>query len=187
MRESVDVMATSGRFRLLAAIEALRYVEGEKHVVFLGSSITPARGRELVIARANDARVTIDFVSTSGMYVSPGGRFAFSGCQPCRDVVEATGGLYTSVDYMDQALAKVDQRSRTSYLLGYTPANTDDGRYLPADSCRSESSEVNGLLPQRVLRVRTTGRARRCMTSSRPHGRTPPPGTTLTPPRFRSP
>ena len=125
-----DVMTTSGRFRLLAAIEALRYVEGEKHVIFLGHSLTPARGRELVIARANDARVTIDFVSTSGMYVSPSGRSSFSGCQPCRDVVEATGGLYTSVDYMDQALAKVDQRSRTSYLIGYSPASTAlDGTY----------------------------------------------------------
>jgi len=125
-----DVMATSSRLRLIAAIEALRYVEGEKHVIFMGNSITPARGRELLIARANDARVTIDFVSTAGMYVSRGGRSAFSGCQPCRDVVEATGGMYTSVDYMDQALTKVDERSRMSYLIGYTPASAAlDGAY----------------------------------------------------------
>jgi hypothetical protein len=46
---------------------------------------------------------------------------SFSGCEPCRDVAEATGGLYTSLDYMDQALTKVDNRSRASYLLGYAP------------------------------------------------------------------
>lgn len=122
-----DAMTMHGYFRLLAAIESLRFVDGEKHIVFLGTGFAPRR-TELLIARANDARVTIDFVSTMGMVMT--GMFqgrqvgpvrSFSGCAPCRDVAEATGGLYTSLDYMDQALTKVDQRSRASYLLGYAP------------------------------------------------------------------
>ena len=123
-----DVMTTSSYFRVLAAIEALRFVDGEKHLVFLGSGFAPSRQSQLLIARSNDARITIDFISTMGMVMtgmvqgrSAGPMRAFSGCQPCRDVAEATGGVYTSVDYMDQALTKVDERSRASYLLGYAP------------------------------------------------------------------
>lgn len=131
-----DVMATSGYFRVLAAIEALRFVDGEKHVVFMGTGFAPRR-TELLTARANDARVTIDFVSTMGMVMTgmyqgkPVGPVrSFAGCAPCRDVAEATGGLYTSLDYMDQALTKVDQRSRASYLLGYAPLVPSlDGSY----------------------------------------------------------
>ena len=87
------------------------------------------RARE-VAARANDARVVVDYVSTAGMYLSRNARFSSAGCGPCREVAERTGGFYSSVDYMDKALAKVDQWSRSSYLLGYAPVNTElDGAY----------------------------------------------------------
>ena len=127
-----DVVVLSSRIKLYAAIEYLRYFDGEKHVVVLsGSGIAGSadRAREIA-ARANDARVVVDFVSTSGMYVSRDARFSFAGCDPCREVAERTGGLYSSVDNMDKALAKVDQWSRSSYLLGYVPVNSAlDGGY----------------------------------------------------------
>jgi VWFA-related protein len=127
-----DVVVLSSRLKLYAAIEYLRYLDGEKHVVVLsGSGIAGNADRaKEIAARANDAKVVVDFVSTSGMYVSRDARFSFAGCDPCRDVAERTGGLYTSVDNMDKALAKVDQWSRSSYLLGYVPVNpTLDGGY----------------------------------------------------------
>jgi hypothetical protein len=127
-----DVVVLSSRIKLYAAIEYLRYLDGEKHIVVLsGSGIArnADRAREIA-ARANDARVVVDFVSTSGMYVSRDARFSSAGCDPCRDVAERTGGFYSSVDNMDKALSKVDQWSRSSYLLGYVPVNaTLDGAY----------------------------------------------------------
>ena len=127
-----DVVVLSSRIKLYAAIEYLRYLDGEKHVVVLsGSGIArnADRAREIA-ARANDARVVVDFVSTTGMYVSRNARYSFAGCDACRDVAERTGGLYSSVDNMDKALAKVDQWSRSSYLLGYVPVNPAlDGGY----------------------------------------------------------
>ncbi|HUR20545.1 MAG TPA: VWA domain-containing protein [Vicinamibacterales bacterium] len=127
-----DVVVTSSRLKLYAAIEYLRYVDGEKHVVILSNTSIAQdadRARE-VAARANDARVTVDYVSTAGMYLSRNAQFSSAGCLPCRDVAKGTGGFYSSVDYMDKALAKVDQWSRSSYLLGYAPASAElDGGY----------------------------------------------------------
>ena len=127
-----DVVVTSSRIKLYAAIEYLRYLDGEKHVVILSNTSIAQnadRAREIA-ARANDARVTVNYVSTAGMYLSQNARFSTAGCLPCRDVAERTGGFYSSADYMDKALAKVDERSRSSYLLGYAPAKAElDGKY----------------------------------------------------------
>jgi VWFA-related protein len=131
----IDVVVLSDRIKLFAAIEYLRYVDGDKHVVVLGGpyGIAPnADVAKVIAARANDARVTVDVVSTRGTGSAgrSGGRFVISGCDACRDVAERTGGSYTSLDYMDKALAKIDGRTRSSYLLGYTPVNTTlDGTY----------------------------------------------------------
>lgn len=123
----VDSVLIGGRLKLLAGIEYLRYLEGEKHVVFLASNpiAIDADDAQFVGARANDARVTVNYVFTDGTRMWGG-----QGCQPCRDVVEKTGGHYTSLDYADRALATVDAVSRSAYLLGFTPiAAVPDGRY----------------------------------------------------------
>jgi hypothetical protein len=45
-------------------------------------------------------------------------------------VAELTGGYYTSLEMATKAVAKIDQASRFSYLLGYTPSNPElDGKY----------------------------------------------------------
>jgi len=47
-----------------------------------------------------------------------------------RDVVDITGGYYTSLEMPKKALTKLDTATRFSYLLGYTPLNPDlDGRF----------------------------------------------------------
>jgi VWFA-related protein len=127
-----DLAVTSGRIKVLAGIEYLRYLDGEKHLVFLGAGgITrSADSAKVLAARANDAGVVLDFVATRGTALGAHGGVVLNGCDPCRDVAERTGGLYTSLDYMDKALARIDQSSRSSYLLGYVPVIAAfDGTY----------------------------------------------------------
>jgi len=76
----------------------------------------------------------VDYVWTGGTFGAPMGRggmpTAVSGCPPCRDLVEHTGGYYTSLSTTEAALARIDERTRSFYLLGYVPADTSlDGTY----------------------------------------------------------
>ena len=117
-----DAVLQSSPLKLFAGIEHLRFMEGERHLVYLGGAPPIAHSADiarLFASRANDARVVINQVWTSGTALR-----GESGCPPCRDLVELTGGFYSSLDMMETALAKVDQRSRSFYLLGYTPSST---------------------------------------------------------------
>ena len=110
-----DAVMTSQPLRLFAGIEHLRFMGGEKHLVFFGGSprlVRDADLAEVFAARANDARVIVDYLWSNT-------------CLPCRDLVEHTGGLYSTVDSAKDALADLDQRTRTSYLIGYDPSNPD--------------------------------------------------------------
>jgi len=114
-----DVVINSNRFKLFAGIEYLRDMTGDKNMVFLGDGGL-ARGADdakVVGRRANDARITLHMISNGFDWDS-------------RDVIEATGGYYTSLEMAPKAMAKVDQATRFSYLLGYTPVNpTLDGKF----------------------------------------------------------
>jgi hypothetical protein len=123
-----DTVLLSTRLKLFGGVEYLRYMDGEKHLLFLANegpaeNIDDAR---VVAKRATDARVTVDMVATNGT----SRRAENSGSATGREVVELTGGSYTSLDMATKAVAKIDQASRFSYLLGYTPSNPDlDGKY----------------------------------------------------------
>ena len=121
------LIADSNRFKLFAGIELLRYLDGEKHVVFISGSKGLASEDDdedvkVVARRATDARVIVDMIGNTES-MSP-----FS--QASRAVAEMTGGFYSTLDYADKALVKIDQRSRYSYLLGYEPVNPElDGQF----------------------------------------------------------
>lgn len=123
-----DAVLQSSPLKLFAGIEHLRFMDGEKHLIYLGGLPPIVRNADLAnlfAARANDARVIVNHIWTSGT-----GMRGASGCLPCRDLVERTGGFYTSLDPMEAALEKVDRRSRSSYLIGYVPVSkTTDGQY----------------------------------------------------------
>lgn len=123
-----DAVLQSSPLKLFAGIEHLRFMDGEKHLIYLGGLPPIVRNADLAnlfAARANDARVIVNHIWTSGTAMR-----GASGCLPCRDLVERTGGFYTSLDPMEAALEKVDRRSRSSYLIGYVPiSKTTDGQY----------------------------------------------------------
>ena len=121
------LVADSNRFKLFAGVELLRYLDGEKHLVFVAASKGLAREDDdhdvqTVARRATDAHVIVDMIGNTEDL----GKFSWAS----REVAELTGGYYSTLDYADKALAKIDQRSRFSYLLGYDPVNPMlDGRF----------------------------------------------------------
>jgi hypothetical protein len=96
----------------------------------------------IVAKRATDARVVVDVVATNGTapprLAGNGGNIPaplisapVGGGDPAgRIVAELSGGYYTSLEMASKATAKIDQATRFSYLLGYSPSNPDlDGKY----------------------------------------------------------
>ncbi len=124
-----DALIQSSPLKLFAGIEFLRFMDGDKHLLYMGGAPPlvfneSADLARLFAARANDARVIVDHVWTDGTKRTGGG------CLACRDLAELTGGYYTSLEVMETALAQLDQRSRSFYLLGYVPVNPAmDGKY----------------------------------------------------------
>lgn len=120
------VASGSNGIKLHAGIELLRFVEGEKHLVFMSSGgLAPDLDEEAArrVARpASDAHVIVDMI----------GNYGFS--QGSRRVAELTGGFYSTLNYTDKSLERIDQKSRFSYLLGYTPLNPElDGGFREVD------------------------------------------------------
>ena len=121
-----DAVMLSTRLKLFGGVEYLRYMDGEKHLLFLANPglAASADDAQVIAKRATDARVVVDLVATNGTTRTGGG--SRSG----HDVAELTGGYYTSLEMASKAVAKIDQASRFSYLLGYTPSDPNlDGKY----------------------------------------------------------
>lgn len=79
---------------------------------------------EVLAQRASDARVIVDQIATNGTNRYGGGDPAG------RRVTERTGGFYSSLDMATKAVSQLDEQTRFSYLLGYTPFNPDlDGTF----------------------------------------------------------
>ena len=127
-----DAALTSTRLKILAGMEYMRYLDGDKHMVvfsnpgWVGANADPSLDARLLAQRASDARVILDLVATNG--TSPD---AFlSGDRWGREVAERSGGFYTSVDMAVKAVGKIDRGTRSSYLLGYEPTNPElDGKF----------------------------------------------------------
>ncbi|HEX5069306.1 MAG TPA: VWA domain-containing protein [Vicinamibacterales bacterium] len=132
-----DLVTELNVLKLYAGVEYLRPLEGEKHLVFLGGEVEIVSAEEAAILarRASHAQVTLDIIRTTGTpSVFPvekvfserpnGGLFGMCELQQLQTAAGLTGGVFTGVSMADKALAQVDQRSRTSYLIGYEPVNT---------------------------------------------------------------
>jgi VWFA-related protein len=138
--------------RLYAGIDYLRYIDGEKHLVFVterGLDLPRAESDLSLAATANHARVAINVIQTGGLAstwkpssaVDPSSmrmiditkgeplqqRFVVASM---RQVAELTGGQVSVYEFADKAFGRVATTTSSGYLLGYYPTNAAvDGRY----------------------------------------------------------
>lgn len=130
---------------IYTGIEYLRYLEGEKHLVFIterGLFLPRLEDDTSIAAMANDARVVLDTIQTGGISGGepatasrgpgvPGPTFTESfALATLRTMSDLTGGHASIYSYADRAVDEIDQSTRFQYLLGYSPTNgVWDGRY----------------------------------------------------------
>ena len=144
---------------LYAGVRYMRYLDGEKHLVYLtpyGMTLPRLENSNSIAAFANDARVAVDIVHTGGMAggaappVRPpasarsAGQVALNSAVPSAGVIfnqrfavessrrisDLTGGTTTAFQSGASAFTKLDESTRAQYLLGYSPTNGNwDGRY----------------------------------------------------------
>ncbi len=154
---SSSVQASQDLGNLYTGIEYLRYLEGEKHIIFVTEQgfYTPRFEADASLAaRANHARVVIDTIQTGGIdgglspidarsaysveptamsppVPSPGyTAMDMSRIQALGSMSALTGGLVSAREYAQPAVDRIDTATRFGYLLGYQPLNTRiDRRY----------------------------------------------------------
>jgi hypothetical protein len=120
--------------KVVAGIEYLRAIPGDKHIVLLTPGFDPpihftnegvglflrsdADDKRLA-AHANDAGVAVDIIQLNDIKV-------FS----AENVAEYSGGQFSSLRIASQELARIDEGSRNGYIIGYMPSKPDlDGKY----------------------------------------------------------
>jgi len=113
-----------------SAIEYLRHLEGDKHLVFVterGLNL-PRLEDDMDLAKAaNDARVAIDTFQVGGLMGQAGGvwtdqsqqTFAFKGL---RMIAEQTGGVSSIAEDGMVAVNRINEVSRSEYLLAFSPS-----------------------------------------------------------------
>lgn len=143
---------------LYAGIRYLRYLDGEKHLVFLtrdGLFLPRLENANSIAALANDARVTIDVLHTGGVTggppmpppsrLSPNARAANMqilnsmsratfeqtfAVSSSRQIATLTGGQMSAFASGERLFRRLDESTRAQYLLGYTPSNSNwNGAY----------------------------------------------------------
>jgi len=144
---------------IFMAIEYLRFLEGEKHLVFIsenGLLLPSLEDDRSVAAMAADARVAIDTIRTGGVTDLPTATVpapppranqamlrsvydaAVSATQvrgsraeplftagTMRTFARLTGGQASLYRYASEAFRRIDAATRSTYLLGYYPANAN--------------------------------------------------------------
>jgi len=125
---------------LYAGIDYLRFIPGEKHLIFVteqGFYLPRADYDRDLASFASDARVVLDTVQTGGvasvMSTGPGGAYVTvqNGFQlrALREISDISGGQSAVSKYADQAFDRILSSTEFSYLLGYTPIDSKaDGR-----------------------------------------------------------
>ncbi len=145
--------------RLSSAIDYLRFVEGEKHLIYIveqGMYLPRVEGDMSLAASANEARVTLNVIQTGGLLApkapmsasqtvraqgsgAAGVIAALPGGEPMvarmvagsiRTLAELTGGMSSIYQFADKGLSRIATATGSGYLLGYYPTNTTfDGRF----------------------------------------------------------
>ena len=113
--------------RIYAALAYLRYINGEKHLVYVSPAglRLPSADDDRSVARvAQDAGVVMDVFHSNGMSAG------MWDVASSKSIAELTGGEFTGVTYGEQFADRIDTTTRSGYQLGYYPANASlDGTY----------------------------------------------------------
>ena len=140
---------------LYAGIRYLRYLDGEKHLVFFtreGLFLPRLENANSLAALANDARVTVDVLHTGGVTggrpIPPPSQLSMNGraaamqvlnsisspsatfeqgfaVSSSRQIATLTGGQMSAFAPGERLFRKLDESTRAQYLLGYAPTNTN--------------------------------------------------------------
>jgi VWFA-related protein len=143
MAQMTETMQDAGN--LYAAIGYLRFLEGEKHLVFVTEDgiRLPRQENNISIARvAADARIALDIVQTGGVAGAPPPRFLPGGgiamqpvatsnevfdqsfaMQDLRLMADLTGGQLHAYRTAGDAFGRLNDGVQFQYLLGYYPSN----------------------------------------------------------------
>jgi hypothetical protein len=143
---------------LYTGIEFMRYLEGEKHLVYVtafGVRFDRLEDDLSLAAAANDARVAIDVIQTGGL-AGPGpisltgmgtmtagsilsasppiaerpSAIPLSRLKNLETLSELTGGIASTTAYAARGFDRINEATRTGYLLAYYPTNARwDGKY----------------------------------------------------------
>jgi VWFA-related protein len=126
---------------LLAGVEYLRYVEGEKRIVFMTEHgfVMPSADYDRDLgAIAADARVAVDTIQTGGVdAVGIGSDFGVpqsvnAALSSLRTVAETTGGQHSVSRYAGEAFDRILAATEFGYVLGYTPTRpVAEGGFRP--------------------------------------------------------
>ena len=126
---SINAQSMQDLGKIYTGVRYLRYLDGEKHLLFVSPSgifLPRAEDDRSLAAFASDARVAIDIIHTGG---TSGMAFDWRG-MTSRDVAEETGGTYSSLSYAKDFVDRLDRATRSAYVLGYYPANPAlDGKF----------------------------------------------------------
>jgi VWFA-related protein len=118
---------------VMALMEYLRRFDGEKHVLFVteqGFLWPSEENDEAVAASANDARVSIHTLQTGGQLAATSGKEMNSTVQQAqsfqslRRISDLTGGISSIMESGPAMLDKLDEATRTGYLLEYRASNS---------------------------------------------------------------
>jgi VWFA-related protein len=151
VEKSFDTNSDLGN--LYAGVRYLRWLDGEKHLVFItpkGLFLPRLENTNSIAALANDARVTVDVIHTYGVEAPPmmmgamGASSRGPGRLPpmrtgfvqafqnsdSRRIAQLTGGQMSAYRSGESFFSRLDDSTRAQYLIGYSPANTNwNGKY----------------------------------------------------------
>jgi VWFA-related protein len=145
---SITAQSMQDLSKLYTGIQYLRYLEGEKHLLFVSPSgvfLPRTEDDRNLASLAADARIAISIVHTGGMAgpAMPGGGARGGGGggrgipmnvdwrgMTSRTVAEETGGTYSSLSYASAFVDRLDDATRFQYVLGYYPTKAElDGKF----------------------------------------------------------
>jgi len=120
---SMNAQSMQDLGKIYTGIQYMRYLDGEKHLLFVteyGIFLPRAEDDKNLASIAADARVALDIVHTGG--TAPRS-FDWRG-MTSKTAAEESGGTYSSTSYAKDFVDRLDDATRFQYVLGYAPSNT---------------------------------------------------------------